>query len=289
MVGTAAAGALVAILLLAGCTGPSSHRAASTDPSVAATPTASGDQGSISGAMTDEEQRPIKGVDVGLLQTNRTTSTDANGRFTLNGLEPGRYSLAAGRVGYEPFARAVEVKAGEVTDVQATLKALRLPKVAVVRSTSFDGFLQCSFNPYYFVNPCGDALGKNADHVRLELDPALPLARLLLELEWTPTTAATSQTLELDLCQAPTDASAAQTGCLAEDVNNRFYAYKSGKSPVTVNLTADELPNGTKVFEAWVGNGLESPYPAFQQAFTLHVTTCYVAECPKGTTGLPPR
>lgn len=283
------AAALVLLLLLSGCAGaaPKSN-GGTTSVAPAAVPTASGEMGSITGTIQDEEARPIVAAEIALLKTEFLTKSDAAGKFTFNDLAPGTYTVAIGRLGFSPFAQAVNVVAGEVVELPVTLTAVEVYQAPIVRTVPFNGFLQCSANPLYFVNPCGDAIGKNIDHTKIELDAALPFKGLMLELVWTPSFPGTSDELELDICEPATDASATQTGCLGHAANDEFYEYTSDPSPLVANYTAEDLPEGAKTFEVWIGAGL-GLYPlSFQQAFTLYVTTCYVTECPKGTTGRPP-
>jgi carboxypeptidase family protein len=279
-----AVGTLALLLLLSGCSGDAKPRVEAT---TSASPSAG--LGSIEGEVLDDEQRPVVGAEVGLLTKPQLTTTDELGKFIFNDLEPGGYDVAVGMLGYESAVQRVTVASDEVATVAVQLKPYEIPKQAIVRTVSFNGFLQCSYNPYYFVNPCREALGENVDHFKVELDPALEFKQLLLELVWVPTTAASGQELELDFCLPPDDASSAATGCMVSDLSGEFYAYDSGGSPVVINLTAEEMPIADhKIYEAWVGNGILSPTPSVQQSFTLFATACYVAECPKGTTALAP-
>lgn len=277
---------LAAVLLLSGC---ASQAKPQTQETLSATASPSAGFGSIGGQVLDEEDRPIAGAQVGMIRPSLNTTTDAEGKFVFNDLEPGEYEIAVGRLGYESAAQRVKVVSDEVAPFTIRLKAYVIPSEAVVRTLTFNGMLQCSFNPYYFVNPCGSALGENKDHFRFDLDATLPFHRILLELTWVPTSAATGQELEMDFCVPPVDASSAFTGCFGRDVSEEFYAYESGPAPVVINLTAEEVPHvDFKTYEAWIGNGIYSPTPSFQQPFTLYVTKCYAADCPPGTTGLPP-
>jgi carboxypeptidase family protein len=288
-----AAWALALLLVLSGCSGGAKPQ--TTPTTSALEPSASAGRGSIAGEVLDEEQRPIEGANVGLLGTPHETQTDAAGKFTFNDLDPGEYDLAIGVLGYESLRRNVTVVPDEVVPFSVKLKAVPLPVESVVRTKTFTGFLQCSYNPYYFVNPCGDAIGKNTDHFRFELEKDLVFKRILLEMTWTPGSAASGQELELDLCVPPDDPSSSATGCFGRDANGEFYAYDSGGAPLVLNLTDAQRGNTPalpwkefQTYEAWVGNGILSPTPALQQSFTLYLTTCYVADCPKGTTALPP-
>ncbi len=46
----------------------------------------------ITGVVTDEKDQPIPGATVFLGDSRKATATDANGNFTLNKVQPGKYS-----------------------------------------------------------------------------------------------------------------------------------------------------------------------------------------------------
>jgi iron complex outermembrane receptor protein len=60
--------------------------------------------------------------------------TDADGRFQIAGLAPGKHVLLAKRIGFEPLRRAVRVQAGEVTEVSLVLspRAMQLAELTVI-------------------------------------------------------------------------------------------------------------------------------------------------------------
>nr|MBP7149744.1 carboxypeptidase regulatory-like domain-containing protein [Acidobacteriota bacterium] len=93
---------------------------------------------SISGSVADGEGRPIAGAEVTatralggprgpgmfmMFNFVRPVDTDEQGKFTVDGLEPGKISLSVNAAGWQPHAREVEVPAGEdVTGVAVVLE-----------------------------------------------------------------------------------------------------------------------------------------------------------------------
>jgi len=77
--------------------------------------------------------RPLAGAIVGLGPngSDRTTRTDDAGEFAFSKVVPGNYSLTVKRLGYEPRARAVEVKAGMDSLVVAMLRVSTLDTVRI--------------------------------------------------------------------------------------------------------------------------------------------------------------
>ncbi len=60
--------------------------------------------------------------------------TDADGRFQLSGLTPGKHVLIAKRIGFEPLRRVVRVQAGRITELSMVLspKATELAELTVI-------------------------------------------------------------------------------------------------------------------------------------------------------------
>jgi hypothetical protein len=97
--------------------------------------------GSISGHIVDGgNSDDLIGANVSL-ETNRSvgTTTDIDGRFSLEGLQPGKYNLLVSYVSYNSkLIQDVEVKGGEVTNMEVALEgnANELQEVVVTSSYS---------------------------------------------------------------------------------------------------------------------------------------------------------
>ena len=77
--------------------------------------------GSVTGTVVDEGGEALPGANIVVPGTQRGTSTNAQGRYTLGGLEAGTYTLRATFIGYLSQDREVEVPAGETVQVDFTL------------------------------------------------------------------------------------------------------------------------------------------------------------------------
>lgn len=127
-------------LVLSGCSGAAEPAKAPTSaPAAPATVTA--DTGGVEGLVVDDEAAPVSGAEVAQTQANLVTSTDAAGKFSFSDLAPGTYSLVAQRLGYESMARKVEVKAGEITEVTATLVPLAIVE-PYTETLIFNGYIR---------------------------------------------------------------------------------------------------------------------------------------------------
>jgi outer membrane receptor protein involved in Fe transport len=77
--------------------------------------------GRIEGTVDAGDGGTLPGATVQLLQLERGTSTDANGRFSLSSVPAGRHVLTVRFVGYQTVQREVSVRAGETTSVSLVL------------------------------------------------------------------------------------------------------------------------------------------------------------------------
>src|SRR5688572_13782760 len=97
--------AAIAILLLtalAGCAAEEKVVAPTTTAPPAA-PTV--ETGTISGVLVNEEDLPVPNVEIVLQESKNATKSDATGKFTFNGLQPGSYTVLASALGFESLAR----------------------------------------------------------------------------------------------------------------------------------------------------------------------------------------
>lgn len=94
------------------------------------------DTGSVEGTVVDETGAPLPGANVVISDTNRGTSTDTDGAFTLRGIKAGTTTLRASFVGYRQAKKQVEINAGETTRVRFALQ----PDVAQLDSIVVVGY-----------------------------------------------------------------------------------------------------------------------------------------------------
>ena len=140
---------LVAALLLSGCSGgtpgssPSSDLGGSQGSPASSGSSGGGGQGSptkapdpividvgkgkgaINGVVTTEAIVPIAGATVVVQPINVTVVTDSEGRFVLEGLEPGAYVVNVTHADYKPEQTTVQVTAGKPLEVGLVLEASR--------------------------------------------------------------------------------------------------------------------------------------------------------------------
>ena len=88
--------------------------------------------GSISGKVVDASAgTALNGVTVSLTPSGKSLVTGDDGAVLFSELEPRDYTLNFSRSGYEPYQHSATVKAGQVTDVQVSLKLMELTKAVL--------------------------------------------------------------------------------------------------------------------------------------------------------------
>jgi hypothetical protein len=114
--------AVVAALL----TGPSAHATASALRAVGASPRAAAAT-TVTGTVAGTDQGFLAGASIAIDGPTRLVATsDADGRFTFAGVEPGRYQLRASADGYLPLERPLDVGTASVS---IDIVLLRIPSV----------------------------------------------------------------------------------------------------------------------------------------------------------------
>jgi TonB-dependent receptor len=83
---------------------------------------AQGQKGAISGLITDESGAVLKGAQVTLESPVFKSVSDEEGRFYVNDVAPGSYTLTIAYVGFAKYQQSVSVAAGQVADIEAKLK-----------------------------------------------------------------------------------------------------------------------------------------------------------------------
>lgn len=268
------------LLLVAGCAG--SPRAAEAGPTSASVRLEEGSGlGVIAGRVLDDESRPLP-AELVLLEAQQSTKADESGRFAFNDVPPGTYRLVAQHLGFEARGLSVEALADRIVNVNLTLRPIALDAGPIHFMTPYEGIIQCSVNFLYPASPCDDVTGAEKDQFVFKILTNLTFKEGIFELTWKPTTAATSQELELDVC----DAVPGRTEDIVCFDNEEYNEYRQGPPPVVLRLS--DMPV-TKVKEWLVGagSGFASPYPVYQQSFTIYATLCYRDRCADDYTALP--
>jgi iron complex outermembrane receptor protein len=95
-----------------------------------------GAHGAIQGVVVDATNgSPVAFAQVQVAPLHQADMTRADGRFILQGLEPGTYTLSVERLGYQGASESVVVEAGETVEVRIELRVAALQLSGIVVST----------------------------------------------------------------------------------------------------------------------------------------------------------
>src|SRR2546428_3823170 len=90
-------------------------------------------QGSVSGVVTDRAAgMPMGSVRVSVLNTNRSTLTNQQGRYTIQALPAGTYQVQAAIIGYAAVTSPATVTPGQAATVDFALRSAAVSLDAVV-------------------------------------------------------------------------------------------------------------------------------------------------------------
>jgi hypothetical protein len=262
--------------------------------------TAGAGKGVLLGVVVDDAIRPLPGASVALqlptgLSLNKTT--DGDGRFAFGELEPGSYLVTASLLNYKAGQTSVQVVAD---DPDPRVTRLMLERLYSQEPYSVplhhEGYIQCGYditvasslclNDYtHFVGPytCTDC-----EHIldRRSADFSVDAGwqTMIFEMDWDPTTQATSVEMSLTVSHFPRPA-------------NHWYCQGSGAHPVLVrmelNVTCEQhqsdpdqvppegLPN-MHMFGA--SNAQEGQFASatFGQKFDVYTHLFYYGKPPEG-------
>ncbi|HUR25392.1 MAG TPA: carboxypeptidase-like regulatory domain-containing protein [Candidatus Thermoplasmatota archaeon] len=205
---------LVAVLatLLAGCAGGTSARELEGDGAgdvadVAATATTGG----IHGFVVDEKIHPVIGATVTVTPGEASATTNADGAFVINGLDPGVYFVKAEHPLYDSAQQTVEVVAGEADpeDIKLLLNRV-IFATPYAQIQKFDGFLVCSIGFFLYASEeCGQGVGvpcevpvlgcsrvggQGNNHAQWDFYLDGPFVQtLVIEMTWEPTSSTLSE------------------------------------------------------------------------------------------------
>jgi TonB-dependent receptor len=94
--------------------------------------------GSVSGTVKDASGAVLHGAQVVLQPTSTTVATDAQGNFNIPNIKPGTYTVTITYIGFSTSTQSINVTAGKVTPLNATL-TIGFTTQSVVVSTNLEG------------------------------------------------------------------------------------------------------------------------------------------------------
>lgn len=270
---------VVSAFAAAGCVG-NAGSSGSADASGSATADAGENVGSnaqvgtLSGVVTDDEVRPVAGVNVAILQPSVSATTDAEGRYTIVNLPVGTYDVYAERLGFKSRAAKVTIEVGKTTTHDFVLTPLAVGdafidyyhRTLLIECMLFANPLwvsACSY-PYTAVYLAAHNNGVNLSHyglpddvqdnkVRINFTVGFGVKGIVSEMTWVPT-ADSGRTMRLVHCE-PADYDPVLDSC-------SFMSSQIAKSPISYQwqLPKDKVPK--KEGQVYWVMALIWPWPA---------------------------
>lgn len=294
---------LILITGLSGCFGGDETVKVDEEESEAPEAVVTEDTGSINGQVVAEDFTPLAKVGVSVTKQGRLidgTTTDNEGRYTINDLAPDTYTLQTLAPGYRQEVVPIEVTAGTVAKKDLRLASLAdLANQSYVVQDEWTGFLSCGVGTYlYTISVCSaSAENVSADpnddfsHI-FEAGPGLE--ELVFGLAWKKSGGFSAEKLVAIVDIEFTQESGNKVW--------REFARASGSSPIVFRINEDTLEerranydnvkfstwNEThrvlvRVFPPWEA----VPVVVYQQPFTLYWEEHYGQRAPDGHSPIP--
>jgi len=254
---------LLATMALAGCS-DEAPPAPVVDDDLKATDTT----GIIRGVVVDGAIVPVADATISIQGSETKATTNAEGRFGFDGLEPGTYFLSASKPGYTSIQRSVDVRAGVDDPPVQTMSIVRIPGTEPFYQTyTWEGYLECGVGSQHInnaANPCFVSPSSiNTESIELGGSPSFVQA----EMVWEQTNQF-GDNLKLSI----TDTSQG-------DLDN--YAAGEGQSPVVVrvnqSLLDQHLPpmEGELLLRVFPGYDGSDASIVLQQRFSVFINVFY--------------
>jgi hypothetical protein len=231
----------VALFVFAGCSGKKNEiePPISTGP---ADPHVTADTGAIAGLVVSEEVIGISRAELLVQETQDSTRSGEDGRFTINGLVPGTYTLLVSALGYESGSARIDVFAGEISEKTFTLAAIAV-KSPHHEAIPFAGQFQCSVALVDTLwSACGpEELASEEPASQIKFEKPEGVTYMVAELHWTQASAGTGQNLDFNIVQQGRD-------------EEQWYANNFGPAPLTIAIEIGEKYSNPKSPGGGVGS-----------------------------------
>lgn len=286
---------LVALLMpaaaLAGCVGGDAPGAESSPDDVE--PDA--ETGVVRGIVTTDEQTPLGGALVALVDVGIENVTDDSGRFVLGGVPAGAHTLAIQKLGFESAAKRVDVAAGQTVELAIEVVAIQVVE-PYQETFIFEGHITCAMGLVVvtIVTGCGETdTGTAVGNITVDPNekaifdqPGRPgLLNVVGEMVWTQAAAFAATELNLDLYRG--------WYCDPFCSVDEDYGNAAGPSPVVlVSEDFDDIEDTPVTIQHVASVDSQSDDPPFviivlQQDFTLYSTHFFGEPAPEGFAARP--
>lgn len=231
--------------------------------------------GVIIGQVVDDEDLPIAGASVAIVDEGLEATTDEQGGFVFEQVAPGTQKVFIQKLGFESIGKTVQVVAGDTAQMTVTLEAIQLVD-PWMETFIGDGFMTCQWStPVVKSRIACDEIGD--DEKSTFTFPVQPgLLETLTETIWEQTSALSPEYIELD-------------HIFDDDCQECNVVQKSPHIHKSTDYD-DDFDEEKEIVESyWLpfGNTSQPVIFAFQQKFTVYTSAFYHQPVPAGFSAAP--
>lgn len=128
----------LAAVALAGCSDGSPPDPCKQPPCETIPPS----KGAVAGVVVDDSITPVADAVVAVVGQDHSAQSDADGRFLLNGLDPGPHFITVSKPGYRSVQQGIDVVEGTQAAIKVLLEADPENR-PYFEAYTFEGFIEC--------------------------------------------------------------------------------------------------------------------------------------------------
>lgn len=220
--------------------------------------------GGISGTVTDDDLTPVAGAEAAILEQTDipTVRTDEAGSFVFGNIEPGKYTVAVQKLGFEAAVRQVTVAEDAVADITFALIPIAVREDPYYTALIGEGYFACG--AYLVVTSWGNLHACVWDNHQ---------PRFMQEIVWTQASALTAEYLQVRLQYG-------EPVCNPFCSNDEIFGARTTTSPSRqYHDMEDELQKfdgaPDTLSSLTFPDGEDTPVLVFQQRMTHYITLFY--------------
>lgn len=155
---------IVLTIVLAGCSDSPSSTVDDDPFSDLDTEPVASDKGLIRGLVIDDAIVPVVGATITLVGQGKETTSNENGAFVFNNLDPATYFLEISRPGFATVQQSADVVAGVATPDIVKILLQRLPGTEpYFLQAQYTGWIACEYQYAFFLGSCDQGTGLFGD------------------------------------------------------------------------------------------------------------------------------
>lgn len=255
--------------------------------------------GSLEGQVVSKDLLQLEGAQVTLIkaeQTIKEATTDEDGNYVMNKLEPGDYFVRIGAETYKTATKPVTITANEVAEVNIVLPALSDAEqgVPTVETRTMKGFYSCGFATVVVAWATCSTLGDPNNKFLFEHELYPGAQEVVVGMTWDPVGGVSGTEFSINM---------EKEGCGVTCGDNQTYYELAGPPDLVFSVDDEYLDSLTDpafdealklrsiednmTFQFRVFPAYTEANVVYQQPFSIYIEVYYFQDAPEGRNPIP--